>query len=79
LADAELRAAKSAAHAAFDPLWKSKAAREGISKSKARGKGYRWLAEQLGIDAKDCHIGMMDAPTCRRVVRVCNGEERNGQ
>lgn len=76
LADAELRQAKSAAHAAFDPLWKRKAERDGIGKGKARGKGYKWLAQQLGIDPADCHIGMFDAPTCRRVVRICNGATR---
>ena len=78
LANAELRQAKQAAHAAFDPLWKRKAERFGLSKNKARGKGYAWLAMQLGIDQKDCHIGMMDVETCRRVVRVCNGATRRG-
>lgn len=66
----ETRAARSAAHAAFDPLWKRKVAKEGCSKGKARGKGYKWLADQLGIDPKDCHIGMMDASTARRVVAI---------
>lgn len=63
LADAELRRAKMAAHAAFDPLWRSGDMR--------RGQAYRWLAERLGIDSSECHIGMMDAATCRRVAAVC--------
>lgn len=71
LANAELRRAKSAAHAAFDPLWKAKIKREKVRKGKARGLGYQWLAEQLGIEAADCHIGMFDVATCQRVVEIC--------
>ena len=72
LATAELRTAKIGAHTAFDRLWKSKMRRDGCSKGEARSAGYRWLAEQLGIDPKDCHIGMMDVDQCRRVVTVCS-------
>lgn len=71
LANAELRLAKQEAHAAFDPLWKRKMEREGISKTKARGAGYKWLSEQLGIDRRRCHIGHMDVAACRRVVELC--------
>ncbi len=60
-----------AAHAAFDPLWKAKQRKEGISASKARGAGYLWLANTLGIERKDCHIGMMDRATAQRVVALC--------
>jgi hypothetical protein len=70
LADARLRLAKQAAHAAFDPLWQAKAQSTG-KKGSARGKGYAWLAAHLGIPVKDCHIGMMDAETCLRVVQIC--------
>lgn len=73
LADAELRRAKSAAHAAFDRLWKAKMRRDGCSKRKARGAGYAWLAKQLEIDPARCHIGMMDVETCRRVAEICRG------
>ena len=71
LADPELRAAKSAAHAVFDPLWKRKMIRDGVSKNKARSTGYQWLAAQLGISVDDCHIGMFDVETCKRVVQIC--------
>jgi hypothetical protein len=70
LADKELRKAKMAAHAAFDRLWKAKIAL-GSQKKRARGAGYQWLADQLGIPADQCHIGMFDAETCRRVVEIC--------
>lgn len=71
LADRDLRQAKIAAHRAFDRLWQRKMAAERVSKKKARSAGYRWLAAQLGIEPRDCHIGMMDAGLCRRVVEVC--------
>lgn len=62
LANKDLRQAKMRAHAAFDPLWKSGRMR--------RKEAYGWLAEKLGIDPADCHIGMMDEATCSRVVEV---------
>lgn len=72
LANAELRSWKQAVHAAFDPLWQAKMRRDGCTKGKARGAGYKWLAEQLGIDRKRCHVGMFDVATCRRAVEICS-------
>ena len=63
LANSELRKWKMTAHGAFDHIWKSRKMR--------RGQAYGWLAEQLGIDNKDCHVGMFDVETCKRVVDVC--------
>ncbi len=67
----ETRQARIAAHAAFDPLWLAKQRREGLSRSKARKAGYKWLAEQLNLDPVVCHIGDMDARTARRVAQLC--------
>lgn len=72
LANAELRRAKIDAHAAFDPLWQAKMRRDNVSKGKARGKGYAWLARQLGLPPQDAHIGMFDVAMCRRVIDVCS-------
>lgn len=63
LANAELRRAKQAAHAEFDPIW--------MSKEMSRSHAYKWLADQLGVGSKKCHIGMFDVSTCERVVAVC--------
>lgn len=63
LANAELRQAKMAAHAAFDPLWKFT--------TLTRNAAYQWLANQLGIPRADCHIGMFDVDQCRLVVALC--------
>lgn len=68
LANAELRQAKMEAHNAFDPLWKFNTF---YGQRLKRAKAYEWLAGKLGIDAKDCHIGMFDVSTCQRVVEIC--------
>lgn len=65
LANAELREAKKNAHFYFDTLWRNKI------KFNNRGRAYRWLADQLKIDAADCHIGMFDVEMCNRVVGLC--------
>ena len=63
LANAELRQAKSEAHKAFDPKWRRT--------TTSRKNAYRWLAEQLNIDFKKCHIGYFDVDMCNRVIEVC--------
>ena len=62
LADAKLRAAKSAAHRAFDPIWKDGHMR--------RKEAYAWLAGKLGIQVSECHIGEFDVETCLKVSEV---------
>lgn len=69
LANAELRAAKMRAHFAFDRLWK---ARRALGVLDARSKAYKWLTAMLGIERKDCHIGLFDVQTCERVIALCN-------
>ena len=73
LADRELREAKRGAHIAFDELWK----RTTPAGSFDRSGAYKWLAKQLGITREQCHIGLFDLNTCRKVVELC--ERRNGR
>lgn len=70
LANDELREWKKKAHSLFDPLWQRKI-NKGFSKKMARGAGYKWLANELGIDIDLCHIGMFDVDTCKQVVEIC--------
>jgi hypothetical protein len=70
LADASTRHARSMAHKRFDPIWQSFLGK-GRSKNKARGEVYAWLAKELGIEIKDCHIGLFDLKTCVRVIEIC--------
>lgn len=70
LANAELRKARMAAHAAFDPLWRSG--------RMTRGAAYKWLAARLGVDGGLCHIGEFELKICQRLVTLCNGASRSG-
>lgn len=63
LANSHLRRLKSAAHKAFDPLWKY----GGLSRTEA----YDWLATKLNIPLSECHIGMFGPEKCKRVVTLC--------
>lgn len=65
LANAPLRIAKQAAHAAFDPLWREKGS------GMRRAEAYAWLADALGIRKRDCHIAMFDVDDCNRVIAAC--------
>ena len=64
LANAELRRWKIAAHAAFDPLWKT-----GEFKHR-RDAAYAWLAEQMGLSKEKTHFGMFDVPQCQKAIRI---------
>lgn len=72
VAKVELRALKILVHKWFDPLWRAKADQPGMSKGRARGAGYKWLAGQLKIDVKLCHIGMFDEKQCREALNACH-------
>jgi hypothetical protein len=63
MANAELRRAKQAAHAAFDPLWKSG--------QMSRKEAYAKLAEKMGLTPQETHIGMFDVEQCKTVVLLC--------
>lgn len=63
LADAELRKAKIAAHAAFDVIWRRRTTRK---------KAYKWLSERMGLPVEKTHIGMFDVAQCKRVIALCN-------
>lgn len=82
LANAELRQAKSAAHAAFDPVWQQRfeikrASDPAYTKSMARGGRYKKLAQLMGIPKSECHIGMFDVEQCKTVVALCTAGELN--
>lgn len=76
LANRSLRQWKMAAHAIFDPLWDSDHA------TMNRSRAYQWLADQMMIEKKRCHIGYFDVQQCKQVVEICKNrginEELNG-
>ena len=75
LANKELRSAKSEAHKFFDPLWHNSEK----PRRHARNAAYSWLAEALGVPTQECHIGMFDVETCRRVVEICKNRLKDEQ
>lgn len=64
LADRETHEARKAAHAAFDPIWKSGKA--------GRGRAYKLLAEAMGLSRDDCHMKLMTAEQARRVPEIAD-------
>lgn len=60
MADQDLRNARKAAHAAFDPFW-----REGRMR---RREAYAKLAALMNIPKDKAHIAMFDVEQCRSVV-----------
>lgn len=56
LADADLRSWRQAAKENFNPLWQDGAM--------SRTEAYAWLAQKLGIERAQCHIGMMETEQC---------------
>lgn len=65
LDDERMREGKKCCHALFDPLWQNKPkARE------ERRKAYKWLADKMGIDPKDCHFGYFDLEQLKKAYRI---------
>lgn len=56
----ETRRARMRAHAAFDPLWKTK--------RMSRARAYAWLAEAM--ERREVHMGEMDVWECELVIRL---------
>jgi hypothetical protein len=77
LADAELRELKQESHKYFDQLWRRKMKVQGVSKHEARSSAYKWLSEQIGVPADECHIGMFDLVQCYAAITVCKPHYRN--
>ena len=62
LVDRETHEARKAAHAAFDPIWRS-----GMT---GRGHAYKLLAEAMGLSKDDCHMKRMTAQQAQRVPAI---------
>lgn len=71
VANKSLRFLKKEAHKYFDPLWKSQMNNKKGTKREVRKRAYMWLAGELGIEVKYCHIGMMNEEQCQKVIEIC--------
>jgi hypothetical protein len=63
LANGYLRKERSRTHEMFDPLWQA-------SGRHTRDSMYQWLAEQMGIPAHRCHVGMFDLEQCEQAQKI---------
>lgn len=63
LADKELRKWRIKAHKALDKKWRNRRQRKRI---------YKKLAKHLELSKRDCHIGLFDVETCKKVIGVCS-------
>jgi hypothetical protein len=71
-ASRQLRMLRAAAHEEFDKIWRTRRwAKRPNARKMLRRDAYQWLAHKLGIQVKECHIGMMNEEQCRQVIRVC--------
>ncbi len=43
----------------------------------ARNKGYKWLAEAMGLSRQETHWGMFDVEQCEKAGRLCVEEMSN--
>lgn len=64
LANKELRELKKAAHAKFDPLWKSG--------EMSRTEAYQYMQEVLDLDKSKAHIGRLNADECKKLIDAIN-------
>ncbi len=70
LANGELRLWRRSVHGQFDPIWTSYRG----DKSKARSALYVWLADKMGIQLKNCHIGMFTIEQCEQAIKFIQFE-----
>lgn len=69
VANETLRLKRIETHQVFDAFWKYK----GMS----RTKGYRWLAEQMGLPERLAHIGGFEMDQCQKVIDLCRKEQED--
>lgn len=67
LADFETRAARKAAHAAFDPLWRAG--------KTTRTQAYLWMQRAMGLSRAEAHIARMTAEQCNKLVELIHAGE----
>ena len=64
IANNRLRKLRKSCHDSFDKIWKNK--------HLSRSKAYKWLASELNIPTKQCHIGMFDEEMCMIAIEKSN-------
>jgi len=70
LANGYLRKLRVIAHKNFDKIWQN-------NSTITRKVAYDLLSEKLNIPPDNCHIGMFDVKTCKKVINICTNNELN--
>lgn len=70
-ANKPLRLLRHRVHLAFDPIW-----RRGTMR---RFDAYAWLARQLGMTQKKCHVGFFNEDQATRALEILRALEHSGQ
>ncbi len=70
LANKKLRELRKETHKVFDPIWRKR--------KMSRSEAYHWLARQMEIDPKKCHVAMFDEFKCKIAITIIkNFNEEN--
>lgn len=67
-----IRVLKIQAHLYLDNLWKRKVLKTKEKKHIARRKAYEWLSNKLNIEAKDCHIRLLNKEQLLQTINICS-------
>ena len=70
LANEPMRKEREACHIRFDMMWVG-----AKNPRKKRRELYSWLAQELGVDARDCHFGYFDLETLRQAYKILLAKE----
>lgn len=72
LAKERLRGMRLNARKSFERLWRTDFNYRGWPRQRARDAAYSWLAQEMGIDHRDCHIGFFDEVKTQIVIDICS-------
>jgi hypothetical protein len=71
LANQHLRTLKVECHAAFDRIWRAAVEIRGWTRSHARLTAYAWLAKEMDVEVRKCHIGYFDDNQVQQAIEIC--------
>jgi len=63
MADQKLRDARKHCKPVFNQIWQSGRMN--------RTRAYQWLAEKMGIPARECHFGWFNVEQCQMAKKIC--------
>lgn len=77
-ANAGLRRWRRDFHAVFDPLWRRKMERDGVTQKAARSAAYQWLASEMVMDVNACHGAFFNLEQATTAYVICRKYQPKG-